>query len=234
LETTCPSCGAAMTGMPLAGRLGAHITIDACTECQVFWFDTHENLQLAPGSTLKLFKLIGDHSARKPPLSPVLKCPRCRVHLLNTHDRQRNTPFEYWRCKLEHGRLETFFNFLREKDFIRPLSPQQIEELRQNVQTVNCSNCGAPVDLAVRSACTHCGSALSMLDMKQAERLIAELRSADTPRPVDPDLPLKLARVRNDVDGLFPRPGTAWWVDVSSAGLVEAGLNVVMEWLIGL
>jgi len=30
-------------------------------------------------------------------------------------------------------------DFLREKDFIHPLSPQQINELRKNIQIVKCS-----------------------------------------------------------------------------------------------
>jgi DNA-directed RNA polymerase subunit RPC12/RpoP len=159
-----------MAGMTLAGHAGTSLSIDSCTNCQAFWFDTHESLQLSPGSTLKLFKLIGEHSSSgKSAFSGVLRCPRCAARLLLTHDFQRNTPFSYWRCDSNHGRFITFFDFLREKNFIRPLSPQQLEELRQNIQIVNCSNCGAPVDLATSSACTHCSSPISMLDMKQAE-----------------------------------------------------------------
>jgi hypothetical protein len=230
--TTCPNCAAAMDALTLAGRLGTTVTIDACTACQAFWFDAHENLQLSPGATLKLFKLIGEHSSRKASLSPVLKCPRCRAQLQLTHDLQRNTPFEYRRCHHEHGRFITFFNFLREKSFIRVLSPQQIEELRQNIQAVNCSSCGAPIDLTSTSACSHCGSALSMLDMKQAGQLVAELQHADAHRPFDPALPLALARAKQDGEAVFPMPGVDWWNDVAASGLVEAGLNVVVEWLL--
>ena len=61
---------------------------------------------------------------------------------------QRSTRFEYFRCPHDHGRLTTFFDFLKEKDFVRPLTPPQIAELRKNIQVVNCSNCGAPIDLA--------------------------------------------------------------------------------------
>ena len=60
---------------------------------------------------------------------------------------QRATRFSYLHCPNDHGRLTTFFDFLREKDFIRPLTAEQLQELRQNVQTVNCSNCGAPIDV---------------------------------------------------------------------------------------
>ena len=43
----------------------------------------------------------------------------------------------------------TFVNFLLEKDFVHPLSPEQLEELRQrHIQVISCSTCGAPVDLS--------------------------------------------------------------------------------------
>src|SRR5262249_35012289 len=151
-----------------------------------------------------------------------LRCPRCTLRLIPTHDRQRATPFEYWRCDREDGRLITFFNFLREKDFIRPLSPSQLEELRQNIDIVKCSNCGAPVDLVRTSACAHCGSPLSMLDMKQAEHLIQQLKDAAAPKPIDSDLPLKLLQARHEVEQAFSAPGHDWMHRASSAGLVEA------------
>jgi hypothetical protein len=52
---------------------------------------------------------------------------------------------------------------------VRPLSARQIAELRASVQTVNCSNCGAPIDLTLASACAHCSTPLSMLDLNQIE-----------------------------------------------------------------
>src|SRR5206468_11747481 len=123
----------------------------------------------SPGSMLKLFTKIGELSkATKPTISTVLHCPRCSAHLLPTHDRQRETPFEYWRCDNGHGRFITCFNFLREKSFIKPLSAAELDELRRNVQTVNCSNCGGAIDVGKASTCPHCGSPLSIINMKQA------------------------------------------------------------------
>ena len=162
------------------------------------------------------------------------KCPRCRGRLRKTHDMQRATRFEYFKCPNGHGRLTTFFDFLKEKDFIRPLTPQQIAELRRNMQVVNCSNCGAPIDLAKTTACTHCGSALSMLDMKQAEALVEQLRDADrSGKPVDPALPLHLARARREVDEAFRGvPDTeTWFGDAASSDLVTAGLSALARWL---
>jgi hypothetical protein len=228
----CPSCSGLMTSMTLEGHVGTTVAIDACESCALFWFDRYESLQLAPGSTLKLFRLIGERTATtQAAIATFLHCPRCTLRLIPTHDRQRSTPFEYWRCDREDGRLITFFNFLREKDFIRPLSPSQIEELRQNIDIVKCSNCGAPVDLVRTSACAHCGSPLSMLDMKQAEHLIEQLKHAAVPKPIDPDLPLKLQQARREVEQAFSAPGHDWMHRASTAGLVEAGLGVVLGWL---
>src|SRR5919109_1451256 len=154
------------------GHLGRSVEVDLCFSCQAFWFDARESLSLTPGSTLRLFKLIGDRSGRSQPSEADLaKCPRCRGRLRQTHDMQRATRFQYLRCPNGHGRFITFFDFLREKDFIRPLSAAQVAELRRNVQAVNCSNCGAPVDLGRGSVCAHCGSPLSMLDLGRASEL---------------------------------------------------------------
>jgi len=166
----CPRCHAEMEGEVLDARLGTTVAIDVCRPCQVFWFDSHEDLQLAPASTLKLFGIIAKHAespaAAAPEGSAAPSCPRCGLRLLSTHDQQHNTKFEYLRCARGHGRLMTFVNFLLEKDFIHPLSPEQLEQLRQRgIQVISCSTCGAPVDLTRGSTCAHCGSALSMLDI---------------------------------------------------------------------
>ncbi len=219
----------------LAGQLGRSVEVDLCEPCQSLWFDGKENLQLTPGATLALFRAIGEH-ARKPEGydAELVKCPHCKARLRRTQDLQRATRFEYFRCPNDHGRLTTFFDFLKEKDFIRPLTPQQINELRKNVQFVNCSNCGAPVDLMQGTACTHCKSPLSMLDMQQAERLVEQLQKADsTNKAVDPALPLALARARHDAEAAFKGlPGQDRWSNEDwTMGLVGAGLTELMRLL---
>lgn len=223
-----------MTSHTVAGQLGRSVTVDLCDPCQAIWFDPRESLQLTPGATLMLFRLIGEHVAKPHALaSDTAKCPRCQSRLRRTQDMQRSTRFEYLRCPHDHGRLTTFFDFLKEKDFIRPLTPAQIAELRQNIQVVNCSNCGAPIDLAKRTDCEHCGSALSMLDMKQAEALVTRLREADrADKTVDPALPLELARARRDADEAFKGlPQDMLWGENQSFGLVGAGLASLARWL---
>jgi hypothetical protein len=137
-----------------------------------------------------------------------MRCPSCDAEM-STHD------------------------FLREKNFIRPLSADQIERLRAHVQTVNCSNCGAPIDLAQHRSCAHCGSPLSMLDLAQARDLITELQQADRAgREIDPLLPMRLAQARREVETAFaaferePR-----WADVSAYGVLGASLQSLARWL---
>ena len=219
-----------MTGMTLEGRQGVPIEIDLCASCQAFWFDKYESLKLSAGSTLRLMKFIGENAATSKILSgQELKCPRCTTHLRLTHDMQRDVKFSYWRCMQEHGRFIRFIEFLREKNFIRPLSSQQIAELRQNLQTVNCSNCGAPIDLVHNSSCVHCGSPISMLDLKQSQQMLADLQAAAA-KPIDPLLPMNLALAKHHVDTLFIGTERDWGA-ASSSGLVQAGLSAFARWL---
>jgi uncharacterized protein YbaR (Trm112 family) len=224
-----------MTAMTLEGHLGAQVTIDVCAACQAFWFDRLESLQLSAGSTLKLMKFIGEHSSPgKPSLPAVLCCPRCRASLRLAHNMQRNMPFTYWRCGNDEGHFISFFEFLKEKNFIHPLSAEQITELRQNVQFVNCSNCGASIDLASNSVCPFCHAPISMLDMKQPQRMLDQLKQAAEPKPLDPTLPMKLASAKLELETSLAdhdHRGPEWWSDAGSYGLVQAGLNVVARWL---
>jgi hypothetical protein len=212
-----------MSQQTLAGHVGAGVQIDLCSGCQVIWFDHFETLQLSPGGTLRLFQTIGSSSAtRGRPLGDPLTCPRCEIRLILTNDRQRNTPFRYWRCVRSHGKLMTFFDFLREKDFIRPLSAAQLDLLRQNVQSINCSNCGAPIDLARASTCAHCGTAISTVDLEQISRMAQQLQRANSPRK-EIDVAALFDAFKADLDRERQRdePG----------GLVEAGLRMVAGWL---
>lgn len=226
-----------MEACSLDGRGGTPIAIDICHACQAFWFDAHESPRLSPGSTLTLFSVIGAKAARPSAFSDgdVAKCPRCHGRLRLTHDRQRNTAFAYLRCPNGHGRLTTFFDFLREKDFVKPLSARQVAELSQRLRTVNCSNCGGPVNLAAGANCTHCGSALSTLDLPHAEELLSQLKNADErdSRPVDPALPLRLAAARREVEQALATGsgGSAWSGDAASLGLVGAGLAALARLL---
>jgi endogenous inhibitor of DNA gyrase (YacG/DUF329 family) len=221
-----------MTDWTLGGRLGTQLTIDVCAPCQAFWFDQQKDLQLSPGSTLELMKYIGEHSSSpKPALSQVLPCPRCGAGLTLAHNMARNVRFTYWQCANQHGHFIWFLEFLKEKNFIRPLSPAELQHLRESVQTVNCSSCGASIDLQTNSACPYCHSPVSMLDLKEQQRMLAQLKEAAEPKPVDPTLPLKLALATERTSALFQEHDAQWWEDARSGDLVQAGLNVVARWL---
>jgi uncharacterized paraquat-inducible protein A len=215
-----------MTAMSLEARLSAPVDIDLCADCQAFWFDRYENLKISPGSTLKLMKFIGEHTAAGKELrTEELRCPRCTSPLKATNDMQRSTRFSYWRCPQEHGRFIRFFEFLREKDFVRPLTPQQLAELRRNIQTISCSNCGAPIDLTANSSCPHCKSPISMLDMKQPEEMLNQLKHAAERPAIDANLlSLELTKAKVEVE-------TSLRGTESQSGLVEAGLSALARLL---
>ena len=220
-------------------RMGRPVVIDMCHACQCFWFDTRESVALTPGSTLILFRKIGESAGKAQPVSKADgNCPRCATKLTLVHDMQRTTRFSYLACPKGHGRLTAFCDFLREKDFIKPLSPAQIAQLRIQVQSVNCSNCGAPVDVVQGAVCSHCSSPLSMLDLKHTEKLVEQLEEAETrlknPQPMTPLLALELERIKiaNRPRGLAAFEQDAEWMeDVSLGGVVSAGLHAVARWL---
>ena len=107
---------------------------------------------------------------------------------LLTQDIQHTTRFAYYRCRYGHGRLTPFFQFLREKNFIRPLEPRELARLAENVKTIRCSSCGAPVDLAKTTTCGYCSSPLMVLDPDAVGRTLGELDAAERRRTApDPD-----------------------------------------------
>lgn len=191
----CAGCTAEeMVTLTLEGFYGGTVEVDLCLGCHSIWFDHRESLQLAPNATLQLFKIIHEHQAATPrPLVDNMKCPRCGEGLLLTRDLQRGTWFNYYRCPKNHGRQTPFFQFLKEKNLVRALTPRQLAELKTHVKVVRCSNCGAPVDLEKHATCTHCQSAISALDPEQVEKTLAQLRAHDEKRQnVDPNVAAKL------------------------------------------
>jgi hypothetical protein len=228
----CPGCAKEMTHLALEGRLGATVEIDLCPVCRAIWFDHFQELHLTPGATLTVFGVISKPAGRPTtPFPTALHCPRCKARLLLTHDRQRSTPFQYWRCDSGHGRLITFVDFLREKDFVRPLTPQQLEELRQNIQTINCSNCGAAINLGTDSVCAHCGAAVSMLDLQHMARTVRQLQAAASGRQAaDGPPPGAAPHGPSDIEALVRVFKTAGRTD-SPPGLIETGLGLLRRLL---
>ena len=164
------------------------IEITACAPCHLFWFDKAESIRLTPRSVLDLFQYIGKAGAPRKPLATTFGCPVCATALAHTQDLQRTTRFTYWRCRNDHGRLITFHQFLREKNFIRAPSTAELAKLRATVRQIACSQCGAPVDLANDNACKHCGAAVALIDPEGVAKALRELAVGVSIRaPSEPD-----------------------------------------------
>jgi uncharacterized protein YbaR (Trm112 family) len=164
-------------------QVHGEVILDVCWDCHAIWFDQYESAQLSPASVMVLFRLIHEHRGQPVrPLADAMACPHCRAKLALTQDLQRTNRLTYHRCTAGHGRLTTFFQFLREKQFIRSLSQPEIDQLKARVAQVRCSGCGAVVDLARDAACGYCRSPISVLDAEAVEKTLAALSEADRKR----------------------------------------------------
>jgi hypothetical protein len=228
----CPGCAAEMTHLALDGRVATTVDIDFCSACRAMWFDRFEELHLTPGATLKVFEMISEPAGRPTAALPAaLHCPRCNARLLLTHDMQGSTRFQYWRCDSGHGRLITFVDFLREKDFVRALTSQQLDELRQNIQTINCSNCGAAIDLVKDTVCAHCGSAISILNLQHLATTVGQLHAAASGgRAVDGPTRAPALHTPSEIQALV-QAFTMAGRDDSPPGLIETGLGMLRRLL---
>lgn len=178
----CPGCAAPMQrrAFPSRGITGS-VDLDLCLDCHVIWFDALESAQLTPGAVLQLFDTIRKDTNAPRPLPESCSCPACHHGLALTHDFERTNPITYYRCENCHGRLTTFVQFLREKEFIRTLSPVEVSKLRAVVGTVRCTSCGAPIDLGRDAACPYCRAPISILDPDAVGRTVAQLSAQEKP-----------------------------------------------------
>ncbi len=204
----CTNCDAPMEHRELEGVYGPGIEIDLCFACHVLWFDKRESIHLTPGGTLELFHALHEH--RDDPrhaLGNRLDCPRCGDRLALRKDIGKGGRFSYYACPSGHGRLTPFSEFLKEKQFVRQLNPLEQERLKAEVKTVQCSGCGAPVDVSKGFACAHCGSPLSVLDTEAVEKTLKELVTADAEqRAGDPDQKELQARALASMEAMRTRP----------------------------
>lgn len=185
----CPSCAAPMERHKFSRKPQGGVDLDLCFACHAIWFDQYESAQLTAGAVLDLFGQIHAHHDQPPrPLGDALRCPACRERLQLTQDIQRTNRISYYRCAAAHGRLTTFFQFLREKQFVRSLTAAEVARLKAHVAQVRCSGCGAPVNVERDAQCGYCRSPISILDPDAVKRTLAELGRAERkPVRVDPD-----------------------------------------------
>ena len=227
----CPNCQQMMAGQQFDGKYGKVVLLDLCFPCTSLWFDSQENLQLTPGAILRLFTIIHEqYVAQLHAFGETLQCPRCRRPLVETTDMQRSTRFHYFRCPQEHGRFIAFFQFLREKNLVRSLNAKEVSELTQYITTLNCSNCGAAVDLEKTSVCAYCRTPIAMLDPRQFETTLRELQQAETKRQSgDPLLPSKLILDRLKTESEWNRQSDHLSARSGFLDLIQEGLTTVID-----
>jgi phage FluMu protein Com len=222
-----------MASLDLDRKPSGTLTVDLCGACQAIWFDTFESAQLTPGATLDLFRTIHTAQPESPrALSPPLPCPRCETLLALTHDLQHATRLMYYRCRYGHGRFTPFFQFLREKNFIRPLDPGELARLKASVRTIRCASCGAPVNIERSTVCGYCQAPIVALDPDAVEKAIHELDAAERQRVTpDPDRIgdsiVALARLERQMDDARRRDGA----EVAGIDLVGIGLSALGAFL---
>ncbi|MBL8521665.1 MAG: hypothetical protein JNK75_13500 [Betaproteobacteria bacterium] len=230
----CASCAVPMEVLPLSNHLGGVVEIDVCWPCHVIWFDNLESTSLSPASVIDLFKRI--HDARdkgRNTVSLTPSCPGCSRGLSLTNDITKSGRFSYHRCPTGHGRLISFAQFLREKQFVRTLQPAELAQMKLTIKQIRCSSCGGPVDLTGDTACTHCGAAISVLDEEAVQKALAGLQRADsaTRGPRDP---VAVADALLDTRRAPPRPATPWWTHPMRPGggiadLVDVGIDLALS-----
>ncbi len=206
------------------------VILDVCWDCHAIWFDQYESAQLSPRSVIELFGLIHENRGTNArPLADLMTCPHCRAKLVHTQDMQRTNRLSYHRCSAGHGRLTTFFQFLREKQFVRSLSKREIEGLKATVKQVRCSGCGAIVDLARDSACSFCRSPISVLDAAAVGKTLESLSEADRKR-THPNAAEIAQAFESLLDTHKKAPRANLWTrDISSMQATPAVIDLVVE-----
>lgn len=168
-----------MEGHALTNLAGQPMEVDLCYSCQGLWLDRHENLRLSPQAVIELFKALHAHRTdERRPLAHRMGCPRCERPLAQGYDLVRSGRYVTYRCPQQHGRFSTFASFLVEKGFVRHMTHAEVKDLALRVQAIDCSNCGAPVDLRKDAACPHCRTALSLLDPDAVHQALAGYQAA--------------------------------------------------------
>jgi DNA-directed RNA polymerase subunit RPC12/RpoP len=200
-----------MDRLEMDGVYGPAIEVDLCFACHALWLDKRESVQLSPRGTLDLFRVLHEH--RDDPrhaLDGRLQCPHCGRRLSLHQDIGKGGRFAYYACTAGHGRLTPFSEFLKEKQFVRALSPLEQARLKAEVKSVQCSSCGAPVDLVRGFQCEHCGSPITVLDADAVEKTLRELDAADAKRSGDPGEQEVRARALASMEAMRTRPDDRW------------------------
>lgn len=169
----CPNCRNQMQSQSLQRHDHGVVEVDLCFACAGFWFDHGVSVQLAPAAVIDLFKEIYAHRGdARQPTGNQLNCPRCHGALVLSFDLSKSGRFSYFACHRGDGRFTPFFQFLREKQFVRSLTPGELQQVRSQVRQITCSGCGAPIDLEHETQCKYCHAPVSFLDPGAVEKAL--------------------------------------------------------------
>jgi len=231
----CPACKNPMTEQELASVVGSKVEIDLCFACRGIWFDPQENLKLAPAAVLSLFRQLHEHrfdAARA--LPDALACPHCARTLVQGFDVVKSGRYITHRCPQRHGRFSTFASFMIEKGFVRQLTAAEIDDMARRLGVINCSNCGAPVDLRKEHACPYCHTALSLLDPQAVGRALqGYARAAERAGQVSmPDLADALVMLERDRQRAQRQAQASGGADLVFSR--DIGVGAVDLWAVGL
>lgn len=185
--TQCPNCRQPMQSQELERHDSGIVQIDLCYGCAGIWFDKLESIQLAPSAVIELFREIQSHADMpRQPVAQQLACPRCTHALTLSFDLGKAGRFSYFRCVTGDGRFTPFFQFLREKQFVRSLTEPELARVRSQVRQIRCSECGAPVDLENETQCRYCHAPVSFLDPDAVQKAAAMWSAAEHQRTLAP------------------------------------------------
>jgi hypothetical protein len=191
----------------LGGLYGQDLDIDLCFACHLMWFDHRESIQMSPRGTLELFQVLHEHEDDpRHALTSRMSCTRCEKRLTLKNDIGKVGRFSYYACPVKHGRLTPFSEFLKEKQFVRALSPLEQHRLRAELKHAQCSGCGAPVDLVKGFQCEHCSAPITVLDADAVRKTLHELESADARTSGDPASQEARARALSMMENFRTRP----------------------------
>lgn len=238
VETTstfiCPNCHQPMLVQQFERHDHGKLRLELCFSCSALWLDHLVSMQLAPSAIIELFREIYQHRAdSRRPVADRLACPRCRDVLVLSHDLSKTGRFSYYRCPRGDGRFTLFFQFLREKQFIRDLTEMELQRLRSQVRQIRCSECGAPIDLAHDSQCKYCHAPISFIDPDAVDKAMHVWSDAESrrlthnePKPVADALQRMTLRARMGDDVLLS--GTAHAAESGSPlDLIALGVHAI-------
>lgn len=169
----CPNCRNPMESEDLERHEQGTVQVDLCFACAGIWFDHLVSALLASAAVIQLFKQIYAHrDDTRRPVSNSLNCPRCGDALVLNFDLSKSGRFSYFACHRDGGRFTPFFQFLREKQFVRNLTAAELQRVRSQVRQITCSQCGAPIDLEHESECKYCHAPVSFLDSDAVQKAL--------------------------------------------------------------